>query len=118
MKARGDGLALELGRVEFALRGCAAAVRLDGVEQPHWCVLWQGATCLLASLTAVALGVLRCSSWALPSRVVARTGCVELPPRVLGSIDESLCMQVTVARCRPQDVVDSLGGFRATLQAR
>ena len=37
VKARGDGLAYELGHAEFCVRGDTATVCLDGVPQAHWC---------------------------------------------------------------------------------
>ena len=76
VKARGDGLALELGRAEFALLGSGARVRLDGLEQPHWCVRRRDAGRLVAPLTA-ATGLSRCSSSGLMTRRLAHTGCVQ-----------------------------------------
>jgi 4'-phosphopantetheinyl transferase len=38
VKARGDGLALELGRLDFCMEGEAITVELDGIAQPDWCV--------------------------------------------------------------------------------
>lgn len=75
VKARGDGLKLELGRAEFALLDNGARVRLDGLEQPHWCVRRRDAGRLVAPLTAAA-GLLRCSSLGLTRRL-AHTGCVQ-----------------------------------------
>ena len=61
VKARGDGLALELGRAEFVLEGSKATVKLDGLEQPHWRVCRPHIVCLCTPLTSAA-GVSRCSS--------------------------------------------------------
>ena len=39
MKARGDGLALELCRTQFRFGPGGVSVSLDGVAQPDWCAI-------------------------------------------------------------------------------
>ena len=54
VKARGDGLANELGRADFQLSPCGstATVQLDGTPQPCWCVHLASRCCNVLSLNS------------------------------------------------------------------
>ena len=96
VKARGDGLALELGRTDFWFGPGGVRVSLDGVVQPDWCVM-------LGSMQHS-----RCSA------VPPRSFCCEK----LGTSSSAGQHWVTVARCHPRSVIDANGEFKKTLQAR
>jgi hypothetical protein len=128
VKARGDGLAYDLGRAEFTVHdGGTASLLLDSAPQRHWCGSLSHVTHALAMLTqtlprvctlrafnveqlgpATAKG----THWARTSKLLLLSRCLFAALTLLH------VMQVTVARCRPQDVVDAVGSFRATLLVR
>jgi hypothetical protein len=123
VKARGDGLAYELSRAAFSLgEHGAASVLLDDAPQPNWCDRRCGGigrhALMLACRLRRAFTVQQLGPTREDGAHWARMRILAVAPGRTAHARCGVCLQVTVARCRPGDVVDAAGGFRATLLVR